>query len=178
MTKRIWVAELGAPHGVRGEIRLRSFTGDPMRLAKLGPLESEDGKRVFKITALRAAKDMMIARLDGVASRDHAETLARTRLYVARDSLPPLDPDEFYHSDLIGLSVVDRAGQTLGSVCAVHNFGAGDILEYQPASGGQTQMAAFSQAFVPLVDLAAGRIVIDAPDAEEDEQDLLAQEKE
>ncbi len=162
---RVCLGQIGAAHGVRGEVRLRSFTADPEAIAGYGPLETEDG-RVVEIKALRPAKDHFVATLSGVADRNAAEKLANTKLYVPRERLPePEEADEFYHADLIGLAVVDRGGTQLGTVIAVHNFGAGDLIEVQQAAGGATQMLPFDAATVPVVDIAAGRIVVAGPQA-------------
>jgi 16S rRNA processing protein RimM len=161
--RRVCLGQFGAAHGVRGEIRLHSFTADPEAIAAYGPLESEDG-RVFKIEAMRPAKDHFVARVSGIADRNAAELLKNVKLYVPRERLPELDePDEFYHADLIGLSVVDREGQKLGTVVAVHNFGAGDLIEMTPEGGGKTELLPFDEVHVPVVDIAAGKIVVVPP---------------
>src|SRR5487761_1593726 len=119
---RICVGQIGAAHGVRGEVRLRSFTADPQAIAGYGPLQTEDGGAV-EIEALRPAKDHYVARLAGIRDRDAAARLANAKLYVPRERLPELaETDEFYHADLIGLAVLDSAGKELGSVVAIHNF--------------------------------------------------------
>jgi 16S rRNA processing protein RimM len=156
---RICVAQIGAAHGIRGEVRLRSFTGDPMAIASYGPLESEDGTRRFTIETLRPAKDHFVARLAGVSDRNAAEQLTNLRLYVAREKLPPAGDGEFYHADLVGLAAVTPDGATLGTVTAVHNFGAGDVIEIKPASG-EALLVPFTDAAVPEIDLAAGRMVV------------------
>jgi 16S rRNA processing protein RimM len=157
---RICLGQIGAPHGVRGEVRLHSFTAEPKAIASYGPLETEDG-RVFKIENLRPAKHAFVAKLSGVADRDAAERLAQTKLYVPRERLPELaQPDEFYHADLIGLRAVDRAGKECGTVVAVHNFGAGDLIELRPADGGQTELLPFDAATVPEVNIRGGTLVI------------------
>ncbi len=159
----VCLGQIGAAHGVRGEVRLRSFTADPAAIANYGPLETEDG-RVFEIKSLRPAKDHFVASLAGIADRNAAERLANTKLYVPRDRLPePNEADEFYHADLIGLTAVDRAGRKLGTVIAVHNFGAGDLIEMKPDAGGKTELLPFDAAHVPAVDVSAGRIVVDPP---------------
>lgn len=161
--RRICLGQIGAAHGVTGEVRLRSFTAEPEAITAYGPLEAEDG-RVFLIESLRRAKDHFVARIAGIADRDAAAALANTRLYVPRERLPQIaEPDEFYHADLIGLTVVDRAGENLGTVVAVHNFGAGDLIEVHPPSGGNTQLVPFDDTHVPAVDVGAGRIVVDPP---------------
>jgi 16S rRNA processing protein RimM len=160
---RVCLGQIGAAHGVRGEVRLHSFTSEPAAIASYGPLESEDG-RVFEIEAMRPAKNHFVARLAGIGDRNTAERLANLKLYVPRDRLPaPEQADEFYHADLIGLAAVDRAGQKLGTVIAIHNFGAGDLIEIRPDTGGKTEMVQFDEINVPVVDLAAGRIVVDPP---------------
>lgn len=157
------MAQIGAAHGIRGEVRLKSFTADPLAVAGYGPLESEDGSRRFRITGLRPAKDMLIARIEGVTDRTAAERLRNLRLYVRRSRLPPPAEDEFYHADLIGLAVFDKGGLRLGAVVAVQNFGAGDLLEIRLESGGATALLPFTKAAVPEVDIAGGRIVVDPP---------------
>jgi 16S rRNA processing protein RimM len=163
VAKRICVGRIGAAHGTRGEVRLWSFTADPMAVADYGVLESEDGTRSFQIEALRPAKDFLVARFAGIADRTAAEQLRNLNLYVARDRLPPPEPDEYYHADIIGLAVVDGSGATLGTVVAVHNFGAGDLIEVKPPLGGTTFMLPFTETVVPVVDVAGGRIVVDLP---------------
>ncbi|HTP92545.1 MAG TPA: ribosome maturation factor RimM [Xanthobacteraceae bacterium] len=160
---RICLGQIGAAHGVRGEVRLHSFTSDPGAIASYGPLESDDG-RVFEIEALRPAKNHLVAKLAGIANRSAAEQLTNIKLYVPRERLPePEAADEFYHADLIGLSVVNRAGEKLGTVVAIQNFGAGDLIEVRPDCGGNTEMVPFDATNVPAVDIAAGHIVVDPP---------------
>jgi 16S rRNA processing protein RimM len=161
---RVCLGQIGAAHGVRGEVRLRSFTADPIAIANYGPLETDSGG-VVEIEALRPAKNLFVARLAGVTDRNAAERLTNARLYVPRERLPELrDADEFYYADLVGLAVVDRAGTQLGTVVAVHNFGAGDLIEMQQADG-KTTMLPFDAATVPEVNVAAGRIVVEPPAA-------------
>jgi 16S rRNA processing protein RimM len=160
---RVCLGQIGAAHGVRGKVRLRSFTADPAAIASYGPLETEDG-RVFEIQSMRPAKDHFVATLAGIADRDAAQALVNVKLYVPRARLPePKEADEFYHADLIGLSVVDRAGRQLGTVIAVHNFGAGDLIEVRQVEGAPTQLLPFDAATVPEIDVAAGRMVVAPP---------------
>jgi 16S rRNA processing protein RimM len=161
--KRICVAQVGAPHGVRGEVRLKPFTDDPQAVARYGPLETEDGARRFEIESLRPAKDMLVVRLRGITDRNAAEALRNLRLYVPRDRLPPPEPGEFYHSDLIGLAAVTADGEPFGKVVALHDFGAGDLIEIALAQGGATELLPFTEAVVPEVDIAARRIVVVPP---------------
>ncbi len=160
---RICVAQLGAAHGVRGELRLWSFTQDPAAVRNYAPLTSEDGRRQFTITAFRPAKDHFVVRLAGVDTRDAAEALTNTKLFVTRDNLPAPDEDEFYHADLIGLAAEGADGTRIGTIVAVHDFGAGDILEILPEGGGASLMFAFTKATVPTVDFATGRVIIEPP---------------
>ena len=164
MAARICVAQIGAAHGTRGEVRLWSFTADPAAVKDYGPLESEDGSAQFEIEALRPGKDHLVARLSGVHDRTQAERLVNLRLYVPRDRLPQAAPEEFYHADLIGLAAHDLEGREIGTVVAVQNFGAGDLLELRAPGESQTVLLPFTTATVPVVDIAGGRIVIDPPD--------------
>ena len=158
-SQRICVARLGAAHGVRGEVKLWSFTAEPAAVVDYGPFETDDG-RVIEIEALRPAKDFFVARVKGVADRNAVERLRNVELFVPRERLPaPTEADEFYHADLIGLAVEDATGARLGSVVAVHNFGAGDLLEIRPVAGGDTVMLAFNETTVPVIDIAGSRIV-------------------
>ena len=162
---RICLGQIGAAHGVGGEVRLRSFTAEPAAITDYGPLETEDG-RMLRIESLRPAKDHFVARLAGIRDREAARALANAKLYVPRERLPePATADEFYHADLIGLAVIGPAGERLGTVIAVYNFGAGDLIEVQQEADGAKQMLRFDAATVPVVDIAAGRIVVAAPQA-------------
>ncbi|MBV8791562.1 MAG: ribosome maturation factor RimM [Pseudolabrys sp.] len=164
MAARVCVARIGAPHGVRGEVKLWPFTEQPMAVAEYGPLQSEDGKRTFEIEAVRAAKDHLVARFKGVADRDAAEKLTNIDLYVPRDRLPKIeDAGTYYHSDLIGLDAVDRAGAQIGTVHALHNFGAGDIIEIMPLGVGNPVMFPFDENTVPEIDLDKKQIVVVPP---------------
>ncbi len=162
--KSVCVARIGAAHGVRGEVKLWSFTEDPAAVGDYGPLETEDGRRRFEIESLRAAKDHFVARLKGIDDRDAAEALRNLELYVPRERLPAIrEDDTFYVADLVGLDAVTTDGAVLGKVTAVHNFGAGDIVEIAPATGGPPLMLSFTAANVPEIDAKAGRIVVELP---------------
>ncbi len=161
---KIRVARIGAAHGVRGEVKLWSFTEDPLAVAEYGALETEDGKRRFEIEALRPGKDFLVARLKGIDNRTAAEALRNTDLFVPRDRLPPIEEAEtFYHADLIGLDVLTPDGAQIGVVHALHNFGAGDIIEIMPVGSGEPLMLPFTDAVVPKIDLAAKQIVVVRP---------------
>ena len=164
MADRVCVAQIGAAHGIRGEVRLRSFTEQPSDVTAYGALESEDGRRHFEIETLRPAKDGFVARLKGIVDRNAAERLTNLKLYIPRERLPPVeDENTFYHADLIGLAAVTPDGATLGTVRAVHNFGAGDIIEIEPTGAGEALMLPFTEAIVPTVDIANGRLVVVPP---------------
>ncbi|HEV7602510.1 MAG TPA: ribosome maturation factor RimM, partial [Bradyrhizobium sp.] len=158
MVERICVARIGAPHGVRGAVKLWTFTEDPLAVKTYGPLLTKDGARSFEVATAREAKGHLVATLKGVATREDAERLNGVELYVARERLPATEQDEFYHADLIGLAAVDSANAPLGRVIAIHNFGAGDIIEIAPPQG-TTLLLPFTNAVVPTVDLAGGRVV-------------------
>lgn len=162
MTAPVCVARIGAAHGVRGAVRLWTFTEDPLAVKDYGTLMTKDGTRQFEVTHAREAKDHLVVTLKGVASRDDAERLNGLELYVPRDRLPETDDNEYYHTDLIGLAAVTTTEQPLGKVIAIHNFGAGDIIEIAPPQGA-TMLLPFTNAVVPTVDLAGGRVVIDLP---------------
>ena len=164
MVERVCVAQIGGAHGLRGEVKLKSFTADPMAVRAYGPLTSEDGSKSFEIEALRPGKGHLVARFRGVGDRDAAERLARVRLFVPRERLPPPADDEFYHVDLIGLAAVTAEGAEVGTVVAIHDFGAGDILELRPRDRGASIMVPFTAAFVPKVDVAGGRVVVAPPE--------------
>ena len=162
MAAPVCVARIGAAHGVRGAVRLWTFTEDPLAVKDYGPLLTKDGKRQFEVTHAREAKDHLVVTLKGVATRDDAERLNGLELYIPRDRLPETDDGEYYHADLIGLAAVTTAEQPLGKVIAIHNFGAGDIIEIAPPQGA-TMLLPFTNAVVPTVDLDGGRVVIDLP---------------
>jgi 16S rRNA processing protein RimM len=163
VAERIRVARIGAAHGIRGEVKLWPFTEDPLAVASYGELETEDGARRFEIEALRPGKDFLVARIAGVSDRDAAEKLTNLELFVPRDRLPEIEEaDTYYHADLIGLAAVTADGVTLGTVTAIHNFGAGDIIEITPESGVPL-MLSFTEAAVPKVDLQAKQILVVPP---------------
>ena len=149
-------------------MRLKSFTADPKAIADYGPLQSEDG-RSFILKNVRPAgggsPDLVIARVDGVATREAAEALARIRLYAPRERLHGSENEhEFLLADLVGLVAKDKDGATLGIVVAVPNYGGGDLLEIAPEDGGPTGLLPFTEAFVPAIDIVAGQVVIDPPE--------------
>jgi 16S rRNA processing protein RimM len=160
--KRVCVGVVTSPHGVRGAVRIKSFTAVPEDIARYGPLADEGGRRQFALAVIGAAKGVLIAHIAGITDRDRAEALRGLRLYLPRAVLPPPATDEYYHADLVGLAAELPDGTTLGRVRAIHDFGAGDVIEIErPAA--PPALVPFTRAAVPLVDLAAGRLVIDPP---------------
>lgn len=159
----ICVARIGAAHGVRGAVKLWTFTEDPLAVQHYGPLATKDGTRQFEVTHAREANGHLVATFKGIATRDEAERLNGVELYIARDQLPATDEDEYYHADLIGLAAVTADDSPIGRVIAIHNFGAGDIIEIAPPHGA-TMLLPFTNAVVPTVDLAGGRVVIELPE--------------
>jgi 16S rRNA processing protein RimM len=164
MSDTILVAAIAGAFGVQGLVRLKSFTADPEAVAEYGPLFTEDGSGQFNITLVQTIKNGFAAKLSGVATKEQADALRGTQLFAPRDRLPALPDDEFYHADLIGLSAFDAGGQALGKIKAIQNHGAGDLLEVEPGKGKQSVLVPFTLAIVPTVDLASGRVIIDAPD--------------
>lgn len=162
---RICVGAIAGAFGVRGEVRLKSFCAQPEAIAAYAPLWTEDGQRSFAIRLTRGSGGGLTARLSGVDSKEAADALRGVELFADREKLPNLPDDEFYHADLIGLEVLDTSGRPLGRVRAVHNHGAGDILDIQAPGGGL--LLPFTKAAVPTVDLTARRIIADPPDETE-----------
>ena len=160
---KIRVARIGAAHGVRGEMKLWSFTQDPAAVADYGPLETATGK-MFEIESMRAAKDHFVVRIAGVTDRDEAAKLCNLDLFVPRDRLPPIEEDDtYYHADLIGLAAMTPDGVAVGTVTAMHNFGAGDLIEIATTQGGEPLLLPFTAEMVPEVDLTARKIVVVLP---------------
>jgi 16S rRNA processing protein RimM len=162
--KRVLVGRIGAPHGVKGEVRLMSFTEDPKAIGGYGPLTDARGALQFEIAALRPLKDnLFVARIAGIMTREAAEALTNIDLYVGRDAFAPTAEDEFYRADLIGLAARNAAGEYVGHIVHVLNFGGGDILEIAPDAGGESLLVPFTKEAVPVVDVAGGEIVIAPP---------------
>ncbi len=156
---RVCLGVITGTRGLKGELRIKSFTEKPMDLAAYGMLTDESGGRTFVLKPLSMVRGQVIARLDGVQTVDAAAALKGTRLYVDRDALPQAAADEFYHADLIGLQAEDTHGRALGTVAAVHDYGAGTVLEI----GAAGLMIPFTQKAVPVVDLEGSRMVVDPP---------------
>jgi 16S rRNA processing protein RimM len=161
---RICVGAIAGAFGVKGEVRLKSFTASPEDIAGYAPLMTEDGSRSFDVRLTGQTSGALTARLSGVTTKEQADALRGMRLYVPRERLPSLPDDEFYHADLIGLEVFDTGGTALGRVKAVLNHGAADLLEIHGPGFKSTVLLPFTREAVPTVDLATGRIVADPPE--------------
>ncbi len=160
----------GAPHGVRGELRVKSYTQDPKAIGAYGRLTDRAGKAIYELTAQRPLKDdMLVVRIAGIDSREAAEKLTGAELFARRSQLPPPHEDEFYYDDLVGLTAVTQEGDELGRVIALSNYGAGDILEIACEGGGETLLLPFSKAVATAIDFDGGRIVIVPPREIEDD---------
>ena len=171
MAQGVLVGRFGAPHGIRGEIRLQSFTRDPKAIAGYGPLRAVDG-RAFTLVAVRPVKDnMLVVRVAGVDDRTAAEALTGLELSVDRAVLPPPDEDEFYIADLVGLRAVDFEGVPIGTIVDVPNYGGGDLVEVRPLTGGETLLFPFTKNVVPTIDVTGGRVTIVPPDEVEPDED-------
>ena len=161
------VGIFGAAVGLKGEVRLKSYTGDPQAIAGYSPLQTDDGRR-FEIVSVRPQKDMLVARVRGIADRTAAERLVNLKLYAPREAFGATeDEDEFFHADLIGLNAVTTEGETLGRVIALFDFGAGDVLEIMPAGGGMSFFLPFTRAVVPSIDIARRRMTVIPPEETE-----------
>lgn len=160
----ICVASIAGAYGIRGEVRLKSYTADPETIEDYNPLVTADGSRSFQVGILHPIKNGLAARLTSVATKEEADALKGVDLFVPRSRLPSLPDDEFYHADLIGLEVFDTGGTALGRVKAVMNHGAGDLLEIHAPGQSATVLLPFTKAAVPTVDLTSGRIIADPPE--------------
>lgn len=162
-------AIIGA-HGLKGEVRVRTFTETPDGLGAYGPLHAKDGRR-FTVSAIRAVEAATaVVRFEGVDDRSASEALKGVELYVARAALPATEAEEFYHADLVGLRAEDEEGRLLGHVRGIHNFGAGDVLDIEKPDGSEALLP-FTREFAPMVDVKAGRIVLAVPEEVEAEAD-------
>jgi 16S rRNA processing protein RimM len=161
--RRLLLGRIATAHGIRGEVAIESYTGDPQDIAAYGPLETEDGTRQLEVKVVRVTSKGVIARVAGVTDRNAAEKLKGLSLYVDRERLPPAQDDEFYHADLVGLTAEDGEGRRIGTVAAMQNYGAGDLLEVLIDGSRKTELIPFSAAFVPEVDIAGGKVVVVLP---------------
>lgn len=164
--REIVVGQIAGAFGVRGEVRVKSFCAEPADIALYTPLRADGGRRFPVLVVTGRAPGALIARIEGIATKEEADALKGQRLWADRLRLPAPGDEEYYHADLIGLEARDPGGTLIGRIKAVPDFGAGDLLEITQA-GGETLLVPFTRAFVPVVDIAAGRVVVDMPDAEE-----------
>ncbi len=164
MTDLICVGSIAGAYGVRGELRIKSFCADPEAIQDYSPLVSEDGTQDFALALIGRIKSGFSARIVGVDTKEQADALKGTQLFARRDQLPALPDDEYYYSDLIGLSVRDTGGAVIGTVASVDNHGADDLLEVRLATGGETALIPFTKSIVPTVDMEKRLLVIDPPE--------------
>lgn len=172
-SNRLLVGQIGAAHGIKGEVRIATHTQDPTAIGRYGPLTTDRPGQTVTISRLRLNKNVVVAQLEGVSDRTAAEKLNGTNLYIDRAQLPATeDEDDFYHADLIGLEARLESGVVLGTVSAVPNYGAGDLIEVRDPQSGDTFLYPFTRAVVPSVHIADGYLVIvvplDAPEGEEE----------
>lgn len=161
---RVLLGVVAAPHGVRGLVRIRSYTEDPMAIASYGALSDEKGTKEYRVEALSSVKGAVLARIEGVADRTAAEAIRGLRLYVERDRLPATGEREWYEADLIGLAAVDRDGGNWGKVMAFHDFGAGRTMEVSGGSASRhSVMLPFTDEAVPEIDVEGGRVTVSPP---------------
>ena len=173
MSRDILLGVVIGAQGLKGEVKVKTFTESPDKLGAYGALHAKDG-RTFVVRTARAAKaDIAVVRFDGVADRTAAEKLKGLELFVARDALPPPDDEEFYHADLIGLAAHDAEGRVLGTVSAIHDFGAGDVIAIARSDGSE-MILPFTQGVVPAVDIEAGFVVVAVPEEAEGDEDWKA----
>jgi 16S rRNA processing protein RimM len=161
--QRILLGRIVGAHGIRGEVVIDSYAGEPGDIGAYGPLSSEDGSKQLEIKVVRVTPKGVVARVSGVADRNGAEALRGTALYALRSRLPATAEDEFYYADLAGLRADNEAGERIGSVVTVQNYGAGDLLEVRLDGVTVTELIPFTDAYVPVVDVAAGRVVVVIP---------------
>ncbi|MBO6510160.1 MAG: ribosome maturation factor RimM [Roseibium sp.] len=168
--QKVLMAKIGAAHGIRGEVRVKPFGDDPLSFTDYGVLTTRDGKKSFEVERARVQKTVVVTKFREITDRNQAEELNGTELYIDRNQLPEPEEDEFYYSDLNGLSVIDQNGETLGKIVSVQDFGAGDLLEVRP-SRGKTFYIPFTRDFVPEVSLSEKQVKVDLP------EDYFSEEK-
>ena len=170
---KILLGQIGAAHGIKGQVRIATHTQDPEAIGSYGPLDTDRPGLTITLTKVRLQKNVVIAHIKGISDRTAAEQLNGVSLYIDREKLPETgDEDDFYHADLIGLDARLESGVTIGKVSAVPNFGAGDLIEVRDPQSGDTYLYPFTRAVVPHVDIAGGFLTIvvpmDAPEGEEE----------
>ncbi len=163
--KRVCLGRAIGARGLKGEVRITTFTEDPLAIGAYGPLQDEARTRQFEISNVQTAKDGVVARLKGISTREEADALKGVEFFVDRDRLPDVEDDStFYFEDLIGLVAINENGSALGQVVAVQNFGAGDLLEVRPATGGATVLVPFTREIVPDIDKETGWLLMLPPE--------------
>lgn len=172
-TNRIFLGQIGAAHGIKGQVRIATHTQDPEAIGRYGPLETDRPGLTITLTKVRLQKNVVIADIKGIADRTAAEQLNGVSLFIDRSKLPdPADEDDFYHADLIGLDARLESGVSIGKVSAIPNFGAGDLIEVRDPQSGDTYLYPFTKAVVPTINLAEGFLTIIVPlDVEEGEEE-------
>ncbi len=163
--KRVCLGRAVGARGLKGELRIKTFTEDPLSIGSYGPLQDEAGLRQFNISNVKAVKDGVVARLKGISTREQADALKGVEFYVERARLPDVEDDSsFYFEDLIGLVAINQNGSALGQVVSVQNFGAGDLLEVRPATGGPTVLVPFTEEIIPDIDFEGGWLLMLPPE--------------
>jgi 16S rRNA processing protein RimM len=163
-TRLILLGRIGAAHGIKGDVSVKTFTGEPEAIGSYGPLTDKTGTKTYKVRVVRVTpKGAAIVRVQGIDDRNGAEVLNGTDLYVERARLPEPADGEYYHADLVGLLAVTPEGAEIGKIVAVENFGAGDLLEIKMAGGSTTEFVPFNNACVPEINLAAGQATVIMP---------------
>lgn len=172
-TNRILLGQIGAAHGIKGEVRIATHTQDPLAIGTYGPLDTDKPGVTITLSRLRLRKNVVVAHIKGIADRNAAEALNGTNLYIDRAKLPDTeDEDDFYHADLIGLEARLESGVVIGKVSAIPNFGAGDLIEIRDPQSGDTYLYPFTKAVVPTIRIADGYLNIVVPlDADEGEEE-------
>ena len=159
--KRVCLGAVVGAHGIRGEVKVKSWTETDRDIGAYGALQNKDGTKSFVLKVTGHSKELLRCKIKGVVDRNAAEALIGTELYVNRDVLPQLEEEEYYQTDLIGLDVIEQSsGQNIGKVVGIYNFGAGDILEIKLKSTAKTEMIPFTKQYVPEVKIADGCVVI------------------
>jgi 16S rRNA processing protein RimM len=175
--RRVLMGLVLGVHGIKGAVRILSYAAEPEDIASYGPLEDESGGRKFSLTVVGKARGAVLAEVEGIGDRDAATALKGTKLYVRRSALPAPAEGEFYWDDLVGLRAELKGGTALGEVTAVHDYGGGPSLEVKREAGASV-MVPFTNRVVPVVDLEAGRLVIDPPEGLLDNRPIEAEEDE
>ena len=166
LPRLICVGTFAGAHGVHGHVKIKSFCASPEALATYQPLVDETNERQFKFRIVRRLASHLVAEVEGLDTREQAQNLRGLRLFAHRARFPKVEDDEFYHADLVGLTIIDTTGQTIGKIRAVSNFGAGDFLEIENHKKGNSDPIPFTRARVPIVDIARGRVVVELTQAE------------